>query len=515
MRLSSIRERPARVAGLGLAGAVAVAALLAGETSAASASQQGPAPAHVAAAPSGSLRTFTGYLGGTAYRVAVPDPWNGVLILWSHGDYTTGFIPPPDQINLANQPATAQWLEDHGYALAASNYSTPADWAVQQALTDQVALLDWFGQNVGQPTQVIAAGNSEGGLISVLLAERNPQRFSGVLSECGAVAGGAELFNATLDMQFVLKTLLAPDSGLELVHITQPATDSAIVTAVIQDALATPAGRARLALANAVADVPGWYRAALPPPATIEDQIIQQAQFDLIALEPLTGPTGRAVLEARAGGNPSWNAGVNYQRQLAHSNEHSLVEQAYRDAGLSLHADLQRLAAAPRIHADANAAAWLNHYGTPAGTTNVPVLTMHGTSDGAVGAEAEHWYVGQVRRNGDPANLRQTYVNRGGHCSFTAAEEIVALHALQARLDTGRWPLLNPADLNTQALSLGPAYQQVVDWVSGPTTVRPAFTTYHPRQLLRPTPYAHDTPPGEKRLKHTRARRLTSAPPRS
>lgn len=492
MRITSIRERTAWVAGISLAGAVAVAALLAGGTPAASASQQIPATAHVTAAPSGPVRTFTGYLGGAAYRVAVPDPWNGVLILWSHGDYTSGFVPPPDQINLANQPATAQWLEGHGYALAASNYSTPADWAVQQALTDQIALLNWFGQNVGPPTRVISAGNSEGGLISVLLAERNPGRFSGVLSECGAVAGGSELFNATLDMQFVLKTLLAPDSGLELAHITQPAADSAIVTAVIQDALATPAGRARLALANAVADVPGWYRAALPPPTAVEDQIIQQAQFDLIALEPLTGPAGRAVLEARAGGNPSWNAGVNYQRQLAHSSERRLVEQAYRDANLSLDADLQRLAAAPRIQADANAARWLSHYGTPAGTTNVPVLTMHGTSDGAVGAQAEHWYAGQVRRNGDPANLRQIYVNRGGHCSFTAAEEIIALRALQARMDTGRWPTLNPADLNTHALSLGSAYQQVVDWVSGPTTVSPAFTTYHPHQILRPSPYTHD-----------------------
>ena len=30
----------------------------------------------------------------------------------------------------------------------------------------------------------------------------------------------------------------------------------------------------------------------------------------------------RAELEARAGGNPSWNTGVNYRRQLEHSIDH-------------------------------------------------------------------------------------------------------------------------------------------------------------------------------------------------
>jgi len=63
-------------------------------------------------------------------------------------------------------------------------------------------------------------------------------------------------------------------------------------------------------------------------------------------------------------------------------------------------------------------------------------------------------------------------------------------------LDTGRWPVLYPAGLNTQALSLGPAYQQVIDWVSGPTTVSPAFTLYHPYQVLRPVPDTCDITTG-------------------
>lgn len=140
------------------------------------------------------VRTFIGQLDGAEYRVEVPDPWNGVLVLWSHGDYQGGYVPPPDQINLADQPATSQWLVGHGYAIAASNYSTPDGFAVKEALTNQIALLDWFGKTIGRPAQTISAGNSMGGLIAVLLAERYPGRFSGVLSECSGPATVAPAF---------------------------------------------------------------------------------------------------------------------------------------------------------------------------------------------------------------------------------------------------------------------------------------------------------------------------------
>lgn len=83
-------------------------------------------------------------------------------------------MPTLDQINLAGQPITAQWLLSHGYALAASNHRTPDGFVVQQALTDQIALLNWYDKKVGRPSWTISAGNSMGGMVAVLLAERNP-----------------------------------------------------------------------------------------------------------------------------------------------------------------------------------------------------------------------------------------------------------------------------------------------------------------------------------------------------
>jgi dienelactone hydrolase len=58
-------------------------------------------------------------------------------------------------------------------------------------LDDQIALLGWLGRHIGRPRRSISADTSMGGLIAVLLAERNPARFDAVASLYGATTGGA------------------------------------------------------------------------------------------------------------------------------------------------------------------------------------------------------------------------------------------------------------------------------------------------------------------------------------
>jgi hypothetical protein len=49
--------------------------------------------------------------------------------------------------------------------------------------------------------------------------------------------------------------------------------------------------------------------------------------------------------------------------------------------------------------------------------------------------------------------LRQVFVHRAGHCSFTPAETIAAVQVMLKRLDTGSWDdgALKPAALNATA----------------------------------------------------------------
>ncbi|PYY18304.1 MAG: hypothetical protein DMG61_00760, partial [Acidobacteria bacterium] len=63
-----------------------------------------------------------------------------------------------------------------------------------------------------------------------------------------------------------------------------------------------------------------------------------------------------------------------------------------------------------------------------------------------------------VREAGNNSLLRETFVHRAGHCTFTPAETITALENLIVRLDTGKWSKLEPATLNNTALALGPSF---------------------------------------------------------
>ena len=53
--------------------------------------------------------------------------------------------------------------------------------------------------------------------------------------------------------------------------------------------------------------------------------------------------------------------------------------------------------------------------------------------------------------------LREIFVHRAGHCTFTPAEEVTAFHTLIQRVNTGQWNAasLSPDVLNQQATNLG------------------------------------------------------------
>ncbi|MGH3499684.1 MAG: alpha/beta hydrolase family protein, partial [Nocardioidaceae bacterium] len=228
-----------------------------------------------AVADTTDVRVYEGSIAGADYRAEIPAQWNGTLLLWSHGLYPPPFVPP--EIGLTSSPTTEQWLLDHGYALAASNYRPPNGWVVKEALRDQIALLDWFEDHIGKPRRTVSAGSSMGGLVAVLLAERNARRFDGVASLCGVVSGSLGFWNTSLDVNFAVKTLLAPDSDIPLTGITDPDRTVARVKQVIAEALKTPQGRARLALAASFYAIPGWSRAFQPHPTDVAGQVRAQA----------------------------------------------------------------------------------------------------------------------------------------------------------------------------------------------------------------------------------------------
>ena len=422
------------------------------------------------------LTTCTGkFVDGAKVLIEVPGNWNGTLLLYSHGYVTPGLALTARDVG---DPGTRAYLLSAGYALAGSSYATNG-WALEQAIPDQIHTLDVFAQRIGTPTRTIAWGHSLGGIITAGLLQTHPDRFDGALPMCGVVAGGVAVWNEGLDAQFVIKTLLAPpQSALQLVHITNPGGNFNLSEQIIFAAQQSPQGRARLALAAAVGDLPGWFNPLSPEPAPTDFSTQEVNQYNWIF--NVDGPflfALRAELEARAGGNPSWNTGVNYGKQLERSIDNAEVQALYTAAGLDLNADLAALAAAPRISADPSAVGYLtDHIVFNGNLGGKPVLTIHTTGDGLVLNSDEQAYRSAAQDAKDSQLLRQAFVHRAGHCTFTPAETVAALQALVTRLDTGKWTsLADPANLNAAAAALGPL-----------NVLPPSYIDFEPAPFLRP-----------------------------
>jgi hypothetical protein len=374
------------------------------------------------------------------------------------------------------------YLVERGYAVAGSANSI--FWPLELAFTNVPILIDVASGIVGTPQHTIAAGLSIGGIISAGLVQTFPGSLAGALPMGGNLAGAVSNHNRELDIAFVVKTLLAPGSDLEIVGITDSQRNLDRAMAALEEAQATPTGRARLAMAAAVGNIPGWHDPATPEPAASDFEARQRNQFALFeAVGFLVFFLARKQVEIQARGNPSWNTGVDYRELLDRSINGDEVKALYDDAGLDLDDDLERLAVEPRIEADPSSVAYLERHIVFDGDLHgVPVLTMHTDGDGLVIPDHTRAYADVVEHAGQSDLLRQVYVHRGGHCTFTFAEIDVALDALVARIENGSWPDLRPATLDGAAGALGEAASMNV--ITGDPG-DPGFMTFQPQPFGR------------------------------
>jgi pimeloyl-ACP methyl ester carboxylesterase len=421
--------------------------------------------------PSG-VTTYTGsFADGATYLIEVPSNWNGTLLLYSHG-YNAG---PGNPAYDASDGYSEAYLLIGGYALSGSSYASTG-WAIKEALPDQIAVLDKFQALVGTPSSTIAWGGSMGGIITGGLIQQYPGRFQGALPMCGVMGGAVGFWNQALDAAFAFQTLLASNVGLQVVNITNPANNLAIAGGALGVAQQTPQGRARLALVAAFADVPGWITTGQPPPPPTDYVTQEVNQYGWLAGADFPFAFYyRAELEGRAGGNPSFNTGVDYVTQLNESADAQEVRALYQQAGLDLNADLQTLNAAARISANPSSLTYLEQAIDLYRPAHVPVLTMHTEGDGLVAVQNESAY----RAINGPASpyLRQTYIRRAGHCAFTAPEILAAMQALLRRVDTQVWSGVTPQELNAAANHILVFQNQLF---------APAFDNFTPTTFLRP-----------------------------
>ena len=389
---------------------------------------------------------------GTSYEMRKPNNWNGTLI---------------SDLDFASRPdgPTYTWLLDHGYALSgtARRDDRVTDYDPAHEIIDLINVMDRFEAKFGKPVRTIQYGQSGGGHVSLGFAENHPDRVDGVVALCAHTPYW--FITSALDAWFVLKLLIAPD--LRIVDVPR---DSASLSAAwrraLTDAQQTPLGRARIALATTIGQLPAWTSKTNPEPDPSDVNALQRSMFEsLLAMDsPMSGASqvggaSRFMLEQAGSGQLSSNVDVDYALFFANGERayKTATQKLYEAAGVDLEDELARVNAGDRIEADPKAIKWWSSPGRAVmGKPKVPVMRIHTHADEITPATQVEGYDAAVKANGYESFYRTAFVRSAGHCNFNVAERLTAVETLIHRLDNGVWRATSPDSMNELASKHGP-----------------------------------------------------------
>jgi pimeloyl-ACP methyl ester carboxylesterase len=142
----------------------------------------------VYAGTAGAAEVVEGATGpGARYGLAMPDSWNGDLVVYAHGivDPAADVVLPSTQDNFL--ALRAAWLA-RGFAVAYSSYSENG-YALKDAIQRLHQLTGLFSARFGPPNRVYLAGHSLGAAAVQVLAEQYPSQYAGSLAMCGPLSG--------------------------------------------------------------------------------------------------------------------------------------------------------------------------------------------------------------------------------------------------------------------------------------------------------------------------------------
>jgi hypothetical protein len=149
-------------------------------------------------------QVFEGINEGAAYKIIVPENWNGTLFLYAHGYRDLADHPGEVDIKIPevvpyNNPETQLKLIQKGFAIAGSAYRFNG-WAVDEGAQDTLRLKILFKELVGEkPKRVILWGDSMGSLVALKSVETLSNAYDGVIAACHLGAGVNKVFDRTIN----------------------------------------------------------------------------------------------------------------------------------------------------------------------------------------------------------------------------------------------------------------------------------------------------------------------------
>jgi pimeloyl-ACP methyl ester carboxylesterase len=351
-------------------------------------------------------QVVTGDIGpGSTYRLDRPANWNGRLVLYAHGG-----VPPFLPVRL---PPAAAPLRDalvaRGYGFAYSSRSETGA-AIQDGVQRTRQLLGLFTSKFGRPEQTYGMGTSMGGMIMIMLAEKNPGVLDGALPMCTFASGTQKLFDYWWNTRVVFDYFFPGVIRGDALHVPDDVDLATALPAVRQAMLADPARAIEM--------------------AGVDQLDIKYESFSEL-VDAVMGPLNSASILGLQ---------INFTNNvLAHTHGHSPFDNtatvyAGSQNDAALNAGVDRFASTP------DAMNFGEHYYQPDGNLSIPVLTLHTTRDPGVPLWHEAIYADIVAAQGRSDWLVQRSFDRFGHCTFTLPEQVTALEDLVRWAETGVKP---------------------------------------------------------------------------
>lgn len=403
-------------------------------------------PAANAAAPqcatAGGVTSCQGATSdGAPYVMSAPLNFNGTLYLYSHGYRFSVDIPAAIPaiggytVTSTPQPApnadVARGLLAQGYGIAGSGFAKQG-WNADSAVATDVELISIFKAQFPTTKHVVAWGESLGGFITQLLAEKYPSLVTAAAPMCAVTNSIEDQLTVATDVVWGFQTLFDPsivghNYAPGLAGYAQAMGDLGKIFTVLGKLQATivagtwpdTSANSPFGAALAAAKIPA--RSALLLVGLMSGLPAQSAHFDgtsgpgdpndprntaydsfalaispaLAELENIANAAALGVmvrydLEQQVGGQFGDNTKTDYAAQLGDAG-------STYNMGLSgdaaTGAMLGALAMAPRWQADPTALAKLRALGHQSGTISVPTVTMHTAVDPIVSAGNDQWLI--------------------------------------------------------------------------------------------------------------------------
>jgi len=337
-------------------------------------------------------KTETGSINGAAFRVDIPDNWNGSLVVYCHG-----YAAEPGEFKEPKLAAFLAVFTDQGFAVAQSGYAA-GGWAVQEAAVDTESLRRYFIEKYGKPKQTVITGHSMGGLLTMMLMETDPATYDAALPLCGPLAAPDLFMSRGAFDSYVLFNYYFPGVLPEPSSIPRNFANNKELQAKIEQTLD-----------------------ASPEKAT---SLRRFRDSNLKSNKDLAGTTAFIAymlkeLQERTGGNPFDNRNTIYNGTID---------------DVKVNAEIKRYAADPR------AQAYMKTYYTPTGRILNPMLAIHTSYDPLVPVWIPNSYETTAELAGTGNLFVQQYVNHDGHCAITPEEISRGFSELRAWKEKGTRP---------------------------------------------------------------------------